>query len=63
MIDKFVDSIAKALVGVPDGATVVFSAHGVAPAVRDEAARRGLNVIDATCPSLNSSRVGMPRTP
>jgi 4-hydroxy-3-methylbut-2-enyl diphosphate reductase len=35
---------------VPDGTTVVFSAHGVAPAVREEAARRGLNVIDATCP-------------
>src|SRR5579875_86050 len=35
---------------VPDGTTVVFSAHGVAPAVRDEAARRDLNVIDATCP-------------
>ncbi|MCU4184529.1 4-hydroxy-3-methylbut-2-enyl diphosphate reductase [Acidiferrimicrobium sp. IK] len=35
---------------VPDGATVVLSAHGVAPAVRDEAARRGLAVIDATCP-------------
>jgi len=35
---------------VPDGATVVFSAHGVAPAVREEAARRGLDVVDATCP-------------
>lgn len=35
---------------VPDGATVVFSAHGVSPAVRDEADRRGLDVIDATCP-------------
>jgi 4-hydroxy-3-methylbut-2-enyl diphosphate reductase len=35
---------------VPDGTTVVFSAHGVAPAVRTEAERRGLNVIDATCP-------------
>jgi 4-hydroxy-3-methylbut-2-en-1-yl diphosphate reductase len=35
---------------VPDGATVVFSAHGVASAVRDEAAHRGLEVIDATCP-------------
>jgi 4-hydroxy-3-methylbut-2-enyl diphosphate reductase len=35
---------------VPDGTTVVFSAHGVAPAVREEAARRDLNVIDATCP-------------
>jgi 4-hydroxy-3-methylbut-2-enyl diphosphate reductase len=35
---------------VPDGATVVFSAHGVSPAVRSEADRRGLEVIDATCP-------------
>jgi 4-hydroxy-3-methylbut-2-enyl diphosphate reductase len=35
---------------VPDDTTVVFSAHGVAPSVRAEAARRGLNVIDATCP-------------
>ncbi|WP_430784706.1 4-hydroxy-3-methylbut-2-enyl diphosphate reductase [Actinoplanes sp. G11-F43] len=35
---------------VPDGAVVVFSAHGVAPAVRAEAARRNLDVIDATCP-------------
>jgi 4-hydroxy-3-methylbut-2-en-1-yl diphosphate reductase len=35
---------------IPDGATVVFSAHGVAPAVRSEAARRGFTVIDATCP-------------
>ncbi|MFD4406621.1 4-hydroxy-3-methylbut-2-enyl diphosphate reductase [Nocardia sp. NPDC058499] len=37
---------------VPDGedVTVVFSAHGVSPAVRAEADRRGLRVIDATCP-------------
>ncbi|MGH3902566.1 MAG: 4-hydroxy-3-methylbut-2-enyl diphosphate reductase [Pseudonocardiaceae bacterium] len=35
---------------VPDGATVVFSAHGVSPAVRAQAADRGLDVIDATCP-------------
>jgi 4-hydroxy-3-methylbut-2-enyl diphosphate reductase len=42
----FVDELDE----VPDGTTVVFSAHGVAPAVRAEAARRGLNVIDATCP-------------
>ncbi|GAA1608913.1 4-hydroxy-3-methylbut-2-enyl diphosphate reductase [Nonomuraea maheshkhaliensis] len=35
---------------VPDGALVVFSAHGVAPAVKDEAGRRGLRSIDATCP-------------
>ncbi len=35
---------------VPDGSVVVFSAHGVAPAVRADAARRGLDVVDATCP-------------
>jgi 4-hydroxy-3-methylbut-2-enyl diphosphate reductase len=35
---------------VPEGATVVFSAHGVAPSVRREAARRELDVVDATCP-------------
>ncbi len=35
---------------VPAGATVVLAAHGVAPSVRDEAERRSLTVIDATCP-------------
>ncbi|GAA2931841.1 4-hydroxy-3-methylbut-2-enyl diphosphate reductase [Kitasatospora cinereorecta] len=35
---------------VPDRATVVFSAHGISPAVREEADRRGLDVIDGTCP-------------
>ena len=35
---------------VPAGAVVVFSAHGVAPGVRAEAAARGLRAIDATCP-------------
>ncbi len=35
---------------VPEGAIVVFSAHGVSPAVHAEAARRGLRTIDATCP-------------
>lgn len=35
---------------VPEGATVVFSAHGVSPAVREQAASRGLTAIDATCP-------------
>jgi 4-hydroxy-3-methylbut-2-enyl diphosphate reductase len=35
---------------VPEGATVVFSAHGVAPSVRQEAAARDLDVVDATCP-------------
>ncbi|GAA3287604.1 4-hydroxy-3-methylbut-2-enyl diphosphate reductase [Dactylosporangium vinaceum] len=42
----FVDELDE----VPDGATVVFSAHGVSPAVRAEADRRGLAVVDATCP-------------
>jgi 4-hydroxy-3-methylbut-2-enyl diphosphate reductase len=35
---------------VPEGAVVVFSAHGVSPEVRDEAKDRGLRTIDATCP-------------
>jgi 4-hydroxy-3-methylbut-2-enyl diphosphate reductase len=35
---------------VPEGAVVVFSAHGIAPQVRDEAQARGLVTIDATCP-------------
>ncbi|WP_375490850.1 4-hydroxy-3-methylbut-2-enyl diphosphate reductase [uncultured Jatrophihabitans sp.] len=42
----FVDELDE----VPDGTTLVFSAHGVSPAVRTEAARRDLTVIDATCP-------------
>jgi 4-hydroxy-3-methylbut-2-enyl diphosphate reductase len=35
---------------VPEGAVVVFSAHGIAPQVREDAKRRGLRTIDATCP-------------
>jgi 4-hydroxy-3-methylbut-2-enyl diphosphate reductase len=35
---------------IPEGATVIFSAHGVSQAVADEAERRGLHVFDATCP-------------
>lgn len=42
----FVDELDE----VPDGTPVVFSAHGVGTAVRDEAMRRGLTVVDATCP-------------
>ena len=42
----FVDELDK----VPADALVVFSAHGVSPAVREEAARRELRTIDATCP-------------
>ncbi|MCH9027678.1 MAG: 4-hydroxy-3-methylbut-2-enyl diphosphate reductase [Proteobacteria bacterium] len=40
----------KELDEVPDGATVIFSAHGVSRAVQEEADRRGLAVLDATCP-------------
>jgi len=39
-----------ALTDVPEGATVVFSAHGIAPAVRHEAKELSLTTIDATCP-------------
>jgi 4-hydroxy-3-methylbut-2-enyl diphosphate reductase len=42
----FVDELDE----VPDDATVIFSAHGISPAVREESQRRGLRVIDATCP-------------
>ena len=42
----FTDDLAD----VPDGSVLIFSAHGVAPAVRAEAAARQLRVIDATCP-------------
>jgi 4-hydroxy-3-methylbut-2-enyl diphosphate reductase len=42
----FVDEASE----VPEGSVVVFSAHGVAPQVREEAAKRGLRAIDATCP-------------
>jgi 4-hydroxy-3-methylbut-2-enyl diphosphate reductase len=42
----FVDDLSE----VPAGAVVVFSAHGVSPAVREEAAARRLRAIDATCP-------------
>src|SRR5689334_12135507 len=42
----FTDDLAD----VPRGAVVIFSAHGVSPAVRTEAAARGLKALDATCP-------------
>lgn len=46
---------------VPDGATVIFSAHGVSKAVRAEAARRGLNVFDATCPLVTKVHLEVSR--
>ncbi len=42
----FVEELSE----VPEGARVIFSAHGVSPAVRSEAKQRHLQVIDATCP-------------
>ena len=42
----FVDDVTE----VPEGSRIVFSAHGVSPAVVDEAKRRRLRIIDATCP-------------
>src|ERR1700737_3212369 len=42
----FVDDIAD----IPPDATVLYSAHGVAPAIREASAQRRLRAIDATCP-------------
>ena len=42
---------------VPEGRTVIFSAHGVAPGVWEEARKRSLNVIDATCPLVTKVHV------
>jgi 4-hydroxy-3-methylbut-2-enyl diphosphate reductase len=42
---------------VPEGSVCVFSAHGVAPAVYENAAKRNLNVIDATCPLVTKVHV------
>lgn len=49
----FVDELDQ----VPAGGTVIFSAHGVAKAVREEAERRGLKVFDATCPLVTKVHV------
>ena len=49
----FVEELAE----VPDGATAVFSAHGVAPSVRQAAQARRLRVIDATCPLVTKVHV------
>ncbi|HHW4679411.1 MAG TPA: 4-hydroxy-3-methylbut-2-enyl diphosphate reductase [Xylella sp.] len=46
---------------VPDGATVIFSAHGVSQAVRREAAQRGLKVFDATCPLVTKVHLDVAR--
>ncbi|HEY5802463.1 MAG TPA: 4-hydroxy-3-methylbut-2-enyl diphosphate reductase [Lysobacter sp.] len=46
---------------VPDGATVIFSAHGVSKAVREEAQRRDLKVFDATCPLVTKVHLEVAR--
>ncbi len=53
----FVDELDQ----VPDGNTVIFSAHGVSQAVRQEAARRGLRVFDATCPLVTKVHLEVAR--
>ncbi|SJZ82644.1 4-hydroxy-3-methylbut-2-enyl diphosphate reductase [Enhydrobacter aerosaccus] len=45
----FVESLDE----IPDGATTIFSAHGVAQSIIDEAVSRGLPVLDATCPLVS----------
>jgi 4-hydroxy-3-methylbut-2-enyl diphosphate reductase len=49
----FVDELSE----VPAGNTVIFSAHGVAPAVRQEAEARSLKIFDATCPLVTKVHV------
>ena len=53
----FVDELDE----VPDGATVIFSAHGVSQAVRAEAAQRKLKVFDATCPLVTKVHLEVAR--
>ncbi|MRH78712.1 4-hydroxy-3-methylbut-2-enyl diphosphate reductase [Spiribacter sp. C176] len=47
--------------GVPPGATLIFSAHGVSQALRDEAAARELRVFDATCPLVTKVHIEVRR--
>ena len=49
----FIEELAE----VPAGATLVFSAHGVSPAVQEEAKRRGFSIFDATCPLVTKVHV------
>ncbi len=53
----FIEELADA----PDGSIVIFSAHGVSRAVRDEAAARGLKIFDATCPLVTKVHVEVAR--
>ncbi|MGH8227975.1 MAG: 4-hydroxy-3-methylbut-2-enyl diphosphate reductase, partial [Steroidobacteraceae bacterium] len=53
----FVEELAE----VPDGATVIFSAHGVSRTVERQARERGLNVFDATCPLVTKVHMEVQR--
>ncbi|MGK0375892.1 MAG: 4-hydroxy-3-methylbut-2-enyl diphosphate reductase [Arenicella sp.] len=53
----FIDELHE----VPDGSTVIFSAHGVSQAVQDEAAGRDLKVFDATCPLVTKVHMEVKR--
>ncbi|MCM8581059.1 4-hydroxy-3-methylbut-2-enyl diphosphate reductase, partial [Accumulibacter sp.] len=53
----FIDELAQA----PAGSTVIFSAHGVSKAVREEAAALGLKVFDATCPLVTKVHLEVAR--
>ncbi|WP_078118300.1 4-hydroxy-3-methylbut-2-enyl diphosphate reductase [Thiosocius teredinicola] len=53
----FVDELNE----IPDGGTVIFSAHGVSKAVRDEAERRDLKIFDATCPLVTKVHLEVAR--
>jgi 4-hydroxy-3-methylbut-2-en-1-yl diphosphate reductase len=46
---------------IPDGATCIFSAHGVSQAVREAARKRGLTVFDATCPLVTKVHIEVQR--
>jgi 4-hydroxy-3-methylbut-2-enyl diphosphate reductase len=54
---QFVDELAE----VPQGATVIFSAHGVSSAVEEEARGRGLTVFNATCPLVTKVHMEVQR--
>ena len=51
----------EAIDEVPDGATLIFSAHGVSQAVRSEAQERGLRIFDATCPLVTKVHLEVAR--
>jgi 4-hydroxy-3-methylbut-2-enyl diphosphate reductase len=54
---RFVEELDE----IPDGATVIFSAHGVSSEVEHEAARRGFTVFDATCPLVTKVHLEVAR--